>query len=113
MSPVTAFAKETVMEEKFERLATLPAYTTDLLHTAALQWSGAEPVPAIGATVRIRLNSIGLARVVSFASYGGNLGLMAYPQDPPDGWLRQNGESDPETAALVFGRELEPHARED
>ncbi len=91
----------------FTRYSTLPAYTTDCnAADDALIWTGPEPVPAIGSDVFVRLNSIGKAQIVSYASQGPYLGLMVWPYDPPVWWLAANGKPSPENAGLVFGREI-------
>lgn len=70
-------------------------------------WSGPEPVPQIGDTVRLRINSIGLGRVESYAVYEGYLGLMVSPFDPPQWWKNQSNEHKPPySAALAFGAEI-------
>ncbi|UYY85590.1 hypothetical protein [Alcaligenes sp. SMD-FA] len=89
------------------RYFTLPLYTTDRNRTDdRLIWTGPEPIPAIGDTVMVRFNSIGQCKVVCFASQGPYLGLLVYPLQPPSWWVSQNGEPSPETAGLVFGREI-------
>lgn len=95
-------------DETLQRFDTLPHYTTDRqAQTSTLKWSGPEPIPRIGADVRIKMNGIGLGRVISYAAYCGYLGLMVMPYAPPDWWIRQNGAPTPERAALAFGAEIE------
>lgn len=95
-------------DDSLQRLQALPHYTTDLkAQTSALKWSGPEPIPAIGADVRITMNRIGLGQVISYAGYCGYLGLMVMPYKPPAWWTEQNGAPAPERAGLVFGSEIE------
>jgi hypothetical protein len=63
----------------------LAVYTTaageDLL------WSGCRcPLPDIGATILITMNSIGPAQVVGYFKEGGYLGVMTHAVNPPQ-WL--------------------------
>ncbi|VTU32011.1 hypothetical protein H4CHR_02924 [Variovorax sp. PBS-H4] len=97
----------------FQRLDTLPPFvhmtaedaragkTTDLL-----MWSAPFDPPAIGDTIRIRINAIGLAKVTAYASMDGYLGVMAAPIDPPDWWIKQNGKPSPTNDGLCFGAEI-------
>lgn len=95
-------------DDHLQRFEALPHYTTDLnAQTSALKWIGPEPIPAIGADVRIPMNGIGLGQVISYAGYCGYLGLMVMPYKPPAWWTEQNGAPAPERAGLVFGSEIE------
>lgn len=89
------------------RLKDVPAHTTDMECSDLPKWSGKDPVPAIGQTIYVRVNRIGAAKVVGYAIDCGYLGVLAYPLDPPEWWVRQNGPSSPENAPLVFGAELQ------
>jgi hypothetical protein len=89
------------------RLHSVPAHTTDMERSDLPKWSGKDPVPAIGQSIHVRINRIGTAKVVGYAIDCGYLGVLAYPLDPPEWWVRQNGPSTPENAALVFGAELQ------
>lgn len=103
-SPVVYFSETHMIVVRY---FTLPLYTTDRNRTDdRLIWTGPEPVPAIGETVMVRFNNIGECRIVCFASQGPYLGLLVYPLQPPSWWISQNGEPSPETAGLVFGREI-------
>lgn len=70
------------------------------------KWSGDFDVPAIGEDVIIRVNGIGSAKVVGYATQNGYLGVMTVPYSPPDWWVRQNGSPSPDNAALAFGAEI-------
>ncbi|MFP5474141.1 MAG: hypothetical protein ACLGJD_10890 [Gammaproteobacteria bacterium] len=95
-------------DEPLQRFDTLPHYTTDRqAQTSTLKWSGPEPIPRIGADVRIKMNGIGLGRVISYAVYCGYLGLMVMPYAPPAWWTDHNGAPAPERAGLAFGSEIE------
>ena len=68
-------------------------------------WSGASQPPDIGSVVSIRMNRIGLAKVVGYFVEGGYLGLLVKPYAPPDWYIRQNGYN---ATGHVFGAEIEP-----
>ena len=71
-----------------------------------LIWSGKAPPPAIGSDIQVRINGIGKCQVAAYASYGGYLGVMAWPYSPPEWWVNQNGTPGPDNAGLVFGAEI-------
>lgn len=96
------------MSTGFQRHETVPAYTRDLASNDQLKWSAAFEASAIGDTVLIRLNGIGLAKVVGYATHGGYLGVMCVPCSPPAWWIRQNGPASEGNAALAFGAEISP-----
>lgn len=104
--PVSSSLVPLVNPQPLERFDALPRYTTDMSSDTALKWSGLEPVPEIGSEVLITINRIGMARVVSYAAFAGYLGLMAYPLNPPDWWICQNGAACADNASLVFGAEI-------
>lgn len=67
----------------------------------ALKWSGANAVPAIGATVR---TSVGAATVLRYFSEHGWLGLLVRPTNPPEWYVNQNGRMG---TCCVYGAEQE------
>ena len=67
------------------------------------KWSGNSAVPAIGATVRVRINSIGTATVLRYFTEHGYLGVLVQPENPPAWYVKQNGRYSP---CHVFGAEL-------
>lgn len=96
----------------FYQLQAVPAYTTDRSRKDLPIWSGAEPVPAIGDDVHVRINRIGRSKVVGYGVQDGYLGVMVYPLDPPVWWIKANGEPSPKNAALAFGAEVRPLSRQ-
>ncbi|EJL72247.1 hypothetical protein PMI12_03988 [Variovorax sp. CF313] len=94
------------MDLHFQRHTTVPPYTRDLTSKDQFKWSADFEVPVIGDDIAIRLNSIGCAKVVAYATHGGYLGVMAVPYNPPAWWIRQNGPPSPDNAALAFGAEI-------
>ncbi len=57
-----------------------------------MKWSGKFPIPAIGTTVNIRLNGIGLAEVKGYFESCGFVGVMTLPKNPPRWLVKQNRE---------------------
>ncbi|KPU88108.1 hypothetical protein APR50_42690 [Variovorax paradoxus] len=94
------------MKTRFRRHATVPPHTRDPFAQDMLKWSADFDVPSIGEDVIIRMNSIGRAKVVGYASQGGYLGVMTAPYGPPDWWIRQNGLPSSDNPALAFGTEI-------
>ncbi|ATA53136.1 hypothetical protein CKY39_07870 [Variovorax boronicumulans] len=94
------------MSNHFQRHETVPAYTRDLASKDQIKWSAEFDVPAIGEDIVIRINGIGRAKVVGYATHGGYLGVMSVPFSPPDWWVRQNGPPTLDNAALAFGAEI-------
>ena len=94
------------MTTRFQRYTTVPPHTRDPFAQNMLKWSAQFDVPSIGEDVIIRINGIGRAKVVGYASQDGYLGVMTVPYSPPDWWIRQNGPPSPGNAALVFGAEI-------
>lgn len=89
----------------FQRYKTCPPHTTNR-DASGLKWSGATPVPPIGAIVWISVNGIGLAEVVGYGSEDGWLGVFTVPLDPPPWWIKQNGPPTKANAALAYGAEI-------
>lgn len=67
------------------------------------RWSGKEPPPTVGATVNVKMNSIGPSVVVKFFVEDGFLGLIVRPKAPPAWYVKQNGR---DATCHVFGAEL-------
>ena len=51
------------------------------------------------------MNQLGTVRVVGYASENEYLGIMCYPLNPPDWWVKQNGAA-PDKPGLLYGAEL-------
>lgn len=94
------------MKTRFRRHATVPPHTRDPFAQDVFKWSADFEVPSICDDVLIRINGIGRAKVVGYASQGGYLGVMTVPYSPPDWWVLQNGAPSPDNAALAFGAEI-------
>lgn len=94
------------MKNTFMRHAIVPPHTRDPFAHDMFKWSGDFDVPAIGEDVIIRVNGIGSAKVVGYATQNGYLGVMTVPHSPPDWWVRQNGSPSSDNAALAFGAEI-------
>ncbi|MCR6481040.1 hypothetical protein NU688_33120 [Variovorax sp. ZS18.2.2] len=96
------------MTSNFQLLDAVPSYTRDLASTDQIKWSGDFEVPAVGDVVVMRINRIGRAQVVGYATESGYLGVLTVPFNPPDWWVRQNGPASRDNAALAFGAEILP-----
>ena len=61
---------------------------TPLPEIEELWWSGRDmmPPPAVGSTIKVTMNALGLARVTGYFVQDGYLGVRAILQDPPE-WL--------------------------
>ncbi len=94
------------MKTPFQRCTIVPPYNRDLAANDQAKWSAEFEVPEIGTDVLIRINGIGRAKVVGYATQDGYLGVMCVPYSPPDWWVRQNGLPGPDNAALAFGAEI-------
>ena len=101
----------TTLSLEFQRHDQVPPFTRDLASLDAYRWSSVMEVPAIGTDVVIRMNGIGRARVVGYATVSGYLGVMTVPHEPPAWWVAQNGRPSEANAALAFGAELASPAR--
>jgi hypothetical protein len=89
-----------------QRLDAIPPFTRNLDARDELKWSAEFDPPAIHSDIRLRINNIGRAKVTGYAAYEGYLAVMTVPYNPPDWWVKQNGEPTPDTAALAFGAEI-------
>ena len=96
------------MTARLQQHETVPAYTRNLASKDEIKWSAEFEVPAIGEDIAIRLNGIGRAKVVGYATYCGYLGVMTVPHSPPQWWVWQNGVPGLHNAALVFGAVIAP-----
>lgn len=82
------------------------------LPDGVLLWSGPIAPPAIGSYVYVRINSIGVSRVVGYAEHDGYLGVMTVALNPPAFLLRnvaelgQTREEYDRLGALSFGAEI-------
>ncbi|WPG36913.1 hypothetical protein [Variovorax sp. EBFNA2] len=94
------------MKTRVRRHITVPPHTRDPFAQDMFKWSADFEVPSIGDDVIIRINGIGRAKVVGYASQAGYLGVMTVPYSPPDWWIRQNGPPSADNAALAFGAEI-------
>ncbi|GAB3323025.1 hypothetical protein GCM10027511_31580 [Hymenobacter humi] len=72
---------------------------------AGLEWSGTQEVPAIGAGIRVYLNSFGPAVVRAYFHADGFLGVLCEFTEIP-AWFRR--QSPDVSLGHLFGRELEP-----
>lgn len=91
-------------------LDTLPAWRRpvgpELPHTKpgeVAYWSGKAEPPAIGATVHVKMNGIGKAKVLAYFVEYGWLGIEVLPEKPPAWYVKQNGT---DCSGGVFGAEL-------
>lgn len=96
----------TSLSVDFQRHDRVPDFTRDLSRVDQYKWSAPFDVPAIGEDVVIRMNQIGRARVVGYATVSGYLGVMAVPYTPPAWWVAQNGRPSDRHPALAFGAEI-------
>ena len=94
----------------FQRHDTVPGFVRHVPGSEttadALKWSAPFDPPAVGTTIRLKINAIGLAKVTGYATLDGWLGVMAAPLAPPDWWVKQNGPASPVNDGLVFGAEI-------
>lgn len=66
-------------------------------------WSGEAPPPAIGDRVRIAVNGIGMATVISYFVQEGYLGVLTEVDAWPENLAKQNGDN---RSCHVFGIEI-------
>uniref|UniRef100_C5CKG9 Uncharacterized protein n=1 Tax=Variovorax paradoxus (strain S110) TaxID=543728 RepID=C5CKG9_VARPS len=92
------------MTARLQQHETVPAYTRNLASQDEIKWSAEFEVPAIGEDIAIRLNGIGRAKVVGYATYCGYLGVMTVPYSPPQWWVWQNGMPGCTTRRWFLGR---------
>ena len=60
-----------------------------------LQWVCDKPIPAVGSEVNVKINGIGLSKVLKYFVEHGFVGLVVQPQDPPAWYIKQNGADEP------------------
>lgn len=98
----------------YRRVSTVPAYiryqpqheTPRNEIPTDIKWSHMTfDVPAVGDTVRVRINRIGPSRVIGYFVDDGFLGLLVRPLAPPEWFVKQNGRF---SECHVFGSEIEP-----
>lgn len=72
-------------------------------------WSGKFEPPAIGSTIKVRVNSLGPAVVTGYFTEEGYLGVRCRLESPPKWWLEQNAErlAKGETDSHLFGLEID------
>lgn len=97
--------KPTGGTEKDSEGREFPAYKCDGF-PAVMKWSGKKELPAIGAKVKVTMNSLGPAEVVGYYESHGYLGLMVKFENPPEWYRRQVKNNIEETnRALKIGPE--------
>ena len=69
-----------------------------------LQWVANKPLPAVGHYVTVKMNSIGVSKVLKYFVEHGFIGLVVQPISPPDWYIKQNGVDEP---CHVFPAEVE------
>ena len=57
-----------------------------------LQWVSNKPIPAVGSEVNVTINGIGRSKVLKYFVEHGFIGLVVQPINPPDWYLKQNGD---------------------
>jgi hypothetical protein len=80
------------------------------------KWSGDNAPPAIGAKVKVYMNSLGNGEVVGYFSEYGWLGVLVVLSKPPSWWrkqTRERGENPATTPAHIYGKELEPYTKKE
>jgi len=98
------------MSEELKFYKVVPAYVKYVANNEEPKpegvnlWSGDKEPPAIDSEVRIKINGIGMAKVVEYAVMEGWLGVMALPLDPPAWLLKQSGNKI--APSIVFGCEI-------
>ena len=60
-----------------------------------LQWVCDKSIPAVGSEVNVKINGIGLSKVLKYFVEHGFVGLVVQPQDPPAWYIKQNGADEP------------------
>ena len=67
-------------------------------------WSGAMPLPAVGARVNVIMNGCGPGTVLGYWEHAGYVGVRVALDSPP-AWRRDQGTPD-SYPACVFGAEI-------
>jgi len=62
-----------------------------------LQWVANKPLPSVGSEVTVKVNGIGVSKVLKYFVEHGLIGLLVQPVDPPE-WYRNQNESKTESA---------------
>ena len=57
-----------------------------------LQLVSNKPLPSVGSEVNVAINSIGRSKVLKYFVEHGFIGLVVQPINPPDWYLKQNGD---------------------
>jgi hypothetical protein len=77
----------------------------EIVNKSEVKWSGGNAPPDIGASVDVKMNSLGAAIVAGYFVEDGWLGVTVRLSDPPDWWKRQN-EGKLNRLAHIFGAEI-------
>lgn len=80
----------------------ITAYLKGLSEFPTGKWSG-NFIPRIGETVFAVINDIGKCQVLGYYLEDGWIGVMAKPAQPPEWFVRQNGEN---AVCGLFGTEI-------
>ena len=56
-----------------------------------LEWSSNKGVPAVGTLVSVKINSIGVSKVLKYFVEHGFLGMIVKPLSQPPWYIKQNG----------------------
>lgn len=62
-----------------------------------LQWVSNKPLPSVGSEVTVKINGIGVSKVLKYFVEHGLIGLLVQPVDPPE-WYRKQNESKTDSA---------------
>jgi len=62
-----------------------------------LQWVSNKPLPSVGSEVTVKINGIGVSKVIKYFVEHGLIGLLVQPVDPPE-WYRTQNESKTDSA---------------
>ena len=62
-----------------------------------LQLVSNKPLPSVGSEVTVKINGIGVSKVLKYYVEHGFIGLVVQPVDPPE-WYRKQNESKTESA---------------
>ena len=95
----------------YQEFTNLPAFEQSIVHEGKRMqsasdnptWSNTDQPPKLGDIVDVRINGIGLAKVVGYFVEENFLGLLVKPFDPPAWYIKQNGYN---ATGHVFGAEI-------